>query len=76
MHLFRLLFLKQLNAKTIWDGNIGYVIRACSEEKARALANIEAEREGRIWNDPEKVSCEVITETGSHEIILTSFNGG
>lgn len=33
------------------------IVRALSEDGARKMANDECHDEGRIWTDPEQVSC-------------------
>ncbi len=52
------------------------LIRARSEKQARMLANSCHATEGRIWEDPELVSCEIVTAKGQPGIIMSSFLAG
>lgn len=52
------------------------MIRAKSEEEARELANMGVGDEGRIWEDENFVSCEVIKVSGKKQVLISSFNAG
>lgn len=61
----------------IWDANDGFVIRAPSEEEARALAASAAVDEGaEAWTDPQRSICKPLTQKGDAEIILRDFHAG
>ena len=63
-------------------GVIGYdeydakVVRAQDEQAARAIANRDTGDEGKAWENPEKVICEVVLYEGEPGEILESFNAG
>lgn len=71
---------------TWYDKNFGFVVRASSEEEARALAQAEARRydtEGHshgiepddAWLKPSLTSCTRLLEEGSVGIILRDYRG-
>jgi len=57
-----------------WDEYGSKVIRARTEEKARAIANVSTGDEGKIWSDKKLVSCERVFVGGEEGEILGSFN--
>jgi hypothetical protein len=57
-----------------WDYYDSMIIRARSHKEARKIANTYANREGKIWEDKEKVSCNKIDLEGKSGMILGSFN--
>jgi hypothetical protein len=70
------------NDEVDYDEYDGYVIRAGSEQAARALAegHVPQDRYSRLvrdrWLDPTRSSCELLDSEGSAGIILGSFNAG
>jgi hypothetical protein len=59
-----------------YDCYDGRVIRADSEKRCREIANQSVGDEGKIWEDPQRVSCQIITDDGPEEIILSDFRAG
>ncbi len=51
------------------------VIVSTSELKAREIANEHTGDEGQIWNDEDKVKCELIS-LDTEGVVLESFNAG
>jgi len=51
------------------------VIVATSKDEARKLANMKVGNEGRIWEDPSQVHCNII-DSESIGVVLESFNAG
>ncbi len=49
------------------------VIRAETESRAREIANDHARDEGKIWDDKELVTCEVLGRKGGEGLILSKF---
>lgn len=49
------------------------IVRAESETRARTVANWETGREGNIWTDPEKVSCEVVNQFGESAVLMDEY---
>lgn len=45
-----------------WDDCIAMAIVAKDESEARLVANCNHGREGPIWQDREKVTCQIISE--------------
>ena len=74
----KLWMISRNNKTNIWyDENIAHIIRAESEEKARALAAEDACDEGEnMWLNKDETTCSEIDKTGDEEIILTSFRSG
>ena len=58
------------------DSYDSMLIRAKCENDARKLANIEHSGEGNIWEDPQETECEIVTNFGKEEIIISSYNAG
>lgn len=58
------------------DENNGFVISAPNEDKARSTANESASDEGHIWDDCDRVKCEIINKHTPTGIILRSFTAG
>ena len=59
-----------------YDKMSGHLIRAASEKRAREIANGSVGDEGRIWDDSEKVSCEIVSSEGIESIIISDFHAG
>ena len=61
-----------------YDQYSGFVIRADSEETARALANEKGGWPGRYtsWTAPSNIRCVELTADGEAGIILHSFHAG
>lgn len=60
-----------------WDCTFGFVVRAETEDAARALASSEAGDEGAAaWLDTKQTTCEELTAYGEAEIILRDFHAG
>ena len=60
-----------------WDTAQGFVVRAESEQQARALAADEADDEGRrAWLDPAFSDCTELVSEGELGVILRDFNAG
>lgn len=74
----RLFILKRVGP-TGYDEHQGFVVRASSEGKARALAAKESADEGPgTWLDPERTSCERLSVQGdgTSEVILSDYRAG
>ncbi len=72
-----LLFLLKRCDPIGYDENDGMVVRACTEDHARQLANAAAGDEGAIWTNCEKVTAEKLAEcVGRPVVVLSSFNAG
>ena len=56
-----------------WDEMNDQVIRAETESRAREIANDHARDEGKIWDDKELVTCEVLGRKGGEGLILSKF---
>ena len=52
------------------------LIRAKNETQARSIANSRTGDEGKIWTEPTKTSCEILTAKGKTGIIISDFNTG
>lgn len=63
--------------RTPFDAYDSFVIRAPTEEDARALAEARdnPDTDG-TWTDPERSTCERISPRGEPGIISSDFNGG
>ena len=62
-----------------YDEYDAYVVRAATEEEARALSRDLAyidKRKLRQFLDSTKWSCELVAQDGPTEIIVESFNAG
>ena len=59
-----------------YDENVGFVISAKNETTARAMANDNACDEGKIWDDKNRIKCEIVTNKTPAGIVLRSFNAG
>jgi hypothetical protein len=60
-----------------YDANNGFVIRAETAERARALAVCEAADEGpEVWRNPTLSSCEPLEQDGVERVVLIDFNAG
>lgn len=60
-----------------WDCASGFVIRAESEEEARAIAaENSGDEEPWTWTDPEYSKCEILQPDGDAGIILRDFCAG
>lgn len=55
-----------------YDSYDSKVVVAPSEQRAREIANGEVGDEGRIWDDPTKVSCRVLDPDGKPGEILAA----
>ena len=61
----------------IYDCFNGHIIRADTEDEARAMASDTARDEGRnTWLDPTRSTCVIIEDTGKKEIILSDYHAG
>ena len=58
-----------------YDEHDAAVIRAANEQEAREIAEKKLVGGSRAWFDL-SVTCEEITMTGSHSVILGSFAAG
>lgn len=60
-----------------YDQYAGFVIRADSEQEARAIANVikDDAPDGR-WLDPARSTCNIVSTDGESSIILASFRAG
>lgn len=58
-----------------YDEVEGVVIVAPSEDAARLIANTDNGDEGKIWDDPAKVSCKIV-DPNTEGIVLSSFRAG
>lgn len=57
-----------------YDKAFGFVVRAGTEEVARAYASKDSGAEGsEVWLDPQKTSCVVLSEDGEPGTILRDF---
>lgn len=75
MKIFHLKVLNFLDLDYHYDAYDEKVIIASNEENARNIANKETGEEGKIWNDPNLVSCEQIDLRKNEEyVLLSSFN--
>ena len=72
----KLFLLTTTSNQMIWDAYDKKLIRAENEKEARHIANEYVGDEGKIWEDPQQVSSEIITSDGSAGEIITSFCNG
>lgn len=68
-----MIYLLSVKAKAKCDSYTRKIVRAESEKAARQLANWSTGREGEIWTDPEKVSCEVVNQFGSSIVLMDEY---
>jgi hypothetical protein len=69
-----MLFILEPIGEIEWEEVDHMVIRAKDEKEARKLANDSFSYENKkIWEDPNKVLCEVIDPEGESEIISSSI---
>jgi hypothetical protein len=60
-----------------YDMNYGFVIRARSEEDARALASASFGDEGKdAWTDPKYSSCIQLKDIGNPGVIISDYHAG
>ena len=60
-----------------YDTNHAFVIRAATEDAARAIAEQRAGDEPNgIWLEPEFTECDLLQQDGPDRIILVDFNAG
>ena len=71
-----MIYLLKRIGETWYDEYDAKIVRARSEGSAREIADKEPGDEGKIWTDPELVSCEKITPSGESAQLLGSFNAG
>ena len=69
------IFLLTRKEETDWDEYAGKVVVAKNEENARKIANTSTADEGLIWEDPEKVTCNIV-DTEFEHIVLEDFKAG
>ena len=70
------IFLLRRIGDADWDEYLTKLVRAKNEKQAREMANERVGDEGRIWTNPNKVSCETLSRKGDPEIIIEQFNTG
>lgn len=73
------LYVLRRIAEVNYDEYEGFVVRAVSEEHARALAaeGINwSKNERAVWLFADKSTCELLTSEGADEVILESFHAG
>lgn len=74
----KLWLLKRIG-RTDWDEYAGFVVRAATEDDARAVARQGTEPwedENACWLDPAQASCTELLATGEPGVILDSFKAG
>jgi hypothetical protein len=74
----KLYILRPINGRAEWkpwyDKCFGFVVRAKSEEEARAIAASEAKSEGAgAWLNDEASTCEVLTAKGEAGMVIEDF---
>lgn len=87
--MLRHLYLLTRKDKPDWDENRGFVVRARSAQRARALAQEQASGEARFggeparpfWTETSLVSCRKIGEATpgtrqTEEVVLRDFKAG
>jgi len=72
----KLWILRRKKDRPQYDVCDGFVIRAATEQQARALADWKHGDEGQIWMLPEEAFCEELTTDGPSMILLVDFNAG
>lgn len=70
----KIFLLKQIEGAD-WDEYNGKVIVAKDEARAREIANADVGDEGKIWDNPQKVSCVVVDKT-VEGVVLDDFKAG
>jgi hypothetical protein len=64
-------------ADNLWDVSVGFVIRAETEDRARALAAEHCGDEGSgVWIDPLETKCGELLIDGPEHVILQDFKAG
>jgi hypothetical protein len=59
------------------DECVAFVVRAKTEEDARALSSANAtDKSEKIWLNDKQSSCEVLKEQGVAGVVLCDFNAG
>lgn len=71
-----MLYLLKRTQAPHYDEYDSKLVRADTEKEARDLANQSPGDEGRIWDDPSKVNCEIVSIHGKPEVVIDSFNAG
>ena len=66
-------YILNLKFNDDYDTIQSQVVRANSEDEARKLANLSVGDEGRVWENPEEVGCELLDPDGAAEVILTDY---
>ena len=64
------------NKRTGYDCFHQKLIRATTAHRARVLANKHTGDEGEIWEDSDKVLCEICSCKGKEGPIIEYFNNG
>jgi len=67
-----------------YDKTFGFVVRAETEEEARAMAEEEGGDENRagyghrrfVWRDPALTTCEELTQAGEPGVVMKDFQNG
>lgn len=62
--------------EAFYDCHFGFVIRAETEEEARAMANTQAGDEGKAWADPNLADCTELLPDGSPGLVIEDFRAG
>ena len=71
------LWLLERIGKSRYDEYVGHVIRAGSEDEARAIAAEKPGDEGAaVWTEPAHSTCTPVAEAGETGIILSDFHAG
>lgn len=69
------MFLFLLKRKADYNECDAMLIRAKNEEQARAMANSNAAKEGKVWGNSSPTECIAIFREGNPEILLASNVG-
>ena len=73
----KLWLLKSCSAGEKYDTYNGFVVRASTERRARAMAEaMPSDDVVGHWQDPFKTTCEELRAEGQSEVVLGSFNAG
>ena len=60
-----------------YDEHRGFIMRARSAKKARAMAAGAAADEGpNVWRDATRSTCEELTLDGAEGVVMSDFNAG
>lgn len=59
-----------------YDLTYGFVIRADTEDQARAMAEENAEMKEGVWLNPEHVSCTELLPDGEPGVVLRDYLAG